>query len=125
MLKRLPEGLDDTYTQCLKRIEDDNVAKVVAPRVFRWISRARRPLTMLEIQSIVFVDSPFNASQIMTTNVLEYCSNLISFDVSGRFLRFTHVSVNQFLEDSSRIPEPLSRYALQADTDDLFALVSV
>jgi hypothetical protein len=123
MLKRLPEGLDETYKQCLKRIDDDEVAKVVAPRVFRWISRARRPLTMSEMQSIVFVDpddSQFNVSHIMTTNALDYCSNLISFDVSGRFLRFTHVSVNQFLEDSSRIPKPLSRYVLQSDADDLF-----
>ena len=49
-LERLPEKLNETYDEALKRIESQNADDVrLARRILTWISFATRPLKVLEM----------------------------------------------------------------------------
>ena len=55
-LEHLPEGMDDTYDEAMKRIEQqDDSRKQLAKRVLSWITYAVRPLSVKELQHALAV----------------------------------------------------------------------
>ncbi|KAK5952743.1 hypothetical protein OHC33_006336 [Knufia fluminis] len=122
LLDQLPKGLDETYIQCLRRTVRH---QVVASRAFKWISSAKRPLTSQQLREAVSME-PSNVelekADILNSCVTEYCSNLISFDLTRRGIDFFHVSVKQFLQDPDRLPEDLAAYRLEQNKDDHWCL---
>ena len=50
-LRSLPKELDETYDQAMERIRSQDAESVrLAERVIAWISNARRPLSVKELQ---------------------------------------------------------------------------
>jgi hypothetical protein len=50
-LKNLPKDVDETYDEAMERIEQQNEAdEALAKRVLCWVTHARRPLTVSELQ---------------------------------------------------------------------------
>jgi hypothetical protein len=47
-LETLPEGINRAYDEALRRIEDDH--KAIAYQIFSWLTYARRPLSVIELQ---------------------------------------------------------------------------
>lgn len=124
-LHALPEGLEDIYLQCLKRIHttNDKRSSEVAPRVFKWIASAKRPLSQAQIQEAVSLrvdDVPLRKSMVLSTPVQDYCANLVVLDKQTGTVIFPHPTVKEFLQDRTKVPHELHKYLLSANADDLW-----
>jgi hypothetical protein len=55
-LKNLPKDVDETYNEAMERIERQNESdRALAKRVLSWVTHARRPLTVPELQHALAV----------------------------------------------------------------------
>ena len=122
LLDQLPIGLDETYIQCLRRIDKN---KSVAAKTFRWIASAKQPLTSQQLREAVSME-PDNVDlgkpDILNSCVTQYCSNLVTAGLTQRRVDFFHVSVKQFLQDRNRLPKDLAAYRLDQNEDNLWCL---
>lgn len=100
-LSALPKGLEDTYDRCIKRI---NYKDSRAVKVLKWVSFATSPLHIDELQEAIafdLEDTAWNAEKIPRKEfVIDCCTNLVIVDSTNDRVRFTHSSVNQYLEKS-------------------------
>lgn len=124
-LVALPEALDDTYIRCLRRIEEtnDKRSSAIAPRAFKWVAFAQRPLTDRELRELANAepeDMPIKQSMVLNTSVVDYCANLLVLNPLTGVVEFTHSTVKQLLLETHRLPVELQRYALSAIQDDLW-----
>ena len=56
-LVNLPKGLDDTYEEAMVRINGQNQEdRELAEKVLMWITRAKRPLSIKELQHAVAIE---------------------------------------------------------------------
>lgn len=124
-LSSLPEGLDEIYTRCLRRIEHiyDKNSRQIAPKLFRWVASAVEPSTQLQAREAVSISSesvPIRKSQILNTPAEDHCANLVVLDeISGR-VTFSHPSVKAFLRDPLKVPPDLRHYLLSTERDELW-----
>ncbi|KAJ6028826.1 hypothetical protein N7540_004402 [Penicillium herquei] len=98
-LSALPKGLEETYSRCIERInENDNRAL----KVLRWVSFATRPLHIEELREAVTFgpeDTAWNVEKIPRKEfVIGCCANLVVVDSTDDHVRFAHSSVKQYLE---------------------------
>lgn len=104
-----PEGLEDTYTHSLKRIE----GSVERDRKFGfailvWMRYAKRPMTTSEMitAAIQYCRTKYGKinlepNQVQPTTIAATCCQLV--EVEGHIVRFRHLTVKSFLED--KMPE--------------------
>ena len=99
ILDHLPEGLYDTYSRVLKKI-DKNLSKTTVKRILMWVACARRPLRPEELQEAVAFgkeDHSWDAEKIPDSNkIIMSCLGLIFRDGETK-IRFAHHTVKQFL----------------------------
>src|SRR5690242_4979144 len=79
------EGLDDTYRQAMKRIEDQGVeSRDLAKRILAWIIYSRRQLSSRELQHALAVEVgtvALNEDFLLGINVLKsICAGLVTVD---------------------------------------------
>lgn len=122
-LRSLPQGLDEIYTRCLHRIHNTNLqrSREIAPKVFKWVASAKRPLTAAQAREAVSMtldNLPLQKSAILTAPVTDYCANLVVEDEVTGMLTFPHPTVREFLSNASNLPAELSRYRLCHIEDD-------
>jgi DNA-binding transcriptional regulator GbsR (MarR family) len=85
-LENLPEGIDEIYNDAMERIEKQNeVNKRLAKRVLAWITHARRPLTVEELQHALAVSANMTskmdpAAIIYETKMTSICAGLVVID---------------------------------------------
>ena len=111
--------------RCLSRVEEtnDNRSSTIAPRAFKWVAFAKRPLTDRELRELANVepeDIPVKQSMVLNTSVVDYCANLLVLSSARGVVEFAHSTVKQFLLEKERLPTWLQRYALSEIEDNLW-----
>jgi hypothetical protein len=91
-LDNLPNDIDDIYNQAMERIEGQLKAdRELAERVLSWITYARRPLTVEELQHALAV-SPEMVNMDPTALIFNWkltsvCAGLVVIDEEQRIIR--------------------------------------
>ena len=102
-LTALPEGLDNTYDETMERINSQHPDQAtLARKVLCWVFHAFHPLTMLEIQHALAVetgDSMLDEDNIPEQELLlSVCNGLVTYEKEGGFLALVHYTFQQYLE---------------------------
>ena len=102
-LGKLPKTLKELYDEIYREIRDTEGSEfVVAERAFKWLmcSRPLEPDLLVEaVCQDPSTDAIDNVADIDIDFVLCACRNLITVDSSGEVCRFSHLSVQEYLED--------------------------
>ncbi|KAI4225662.1 MAG: hypothetical protein L6R36_003742 [Xanthoria steineri] len=112
-LEHLPPTLDETYKRILTSIEPNDTTE--AYHILQWLAFAERPLTLEEIAEAAVTPgdgSPIDPEDRLFDpfEVMRICKSLVSLSddtlticgkvTSGRFVRFAHFSVKEYLLSS-------------------------
>jgi ankyrin repeat protein len=135
--RELPTGLSERYDRILKNINDlAKPRRLLAHKVFFWITVARRPLHVKEVSGLLAVKpssdraNAFEQSRRMISDpestILSVCGSLITARGPGRALYPIHFTVTeylkQYLESSERLDEITGYYdARQLQSNDSLA----
>ncbi|KFZ17293.1 hypothetical protein V501_01823 [Pseudogymnoascus sp. VKM F-4519 (FW-2642)] len=105
-LKSLPSGsnaYDDAYKDAMLRIEGQLLdQKDLAWQVLSWITCAKRPLTMVELQHALAVEpgesslDEDNLPQI--DDMVSVCAGLITVDEESEIIRLVHYTTQEYFE---------------------------
>ena len=101
-LQRLPEKLDDTYADAIKRISSQDKEDVqLAKRTLMWISCAKRPLSIIELQHALAIEP--GAKEIDPESlpdkdvIIDVCSGLVAIDRESDTIRLVHYTTQDYL----------------------------
>lgn len=104
-LGKLPRGLKETYSKIFHTIlAYQDRSKLLTMRTLKWVMCARRPLSPAELIMAISVDLDNNIAQppsLDKETILRFCNNLVIWDCELDVLRFSHLSVQEFLEETS------------------------
>lgn len=110
ILRNLPKSLRETYARIINRgyngPNGDTRIRTMA-RVFTWVAGARRPLKIDELEEAIgleLTDKHFPAHRIAKNagiRLVDYCSNLVTYDQQTQAVSFAHHTVRQFLFTST------------------------
>ena len=98
-LGRLPRTLKESYDKIYSAIEsEEGDAPRIAKIALQWIMASARPLSPDE-----WVDATYRAagigSESSLSTVLDICHNLVVEDKQSKVMRFSHLSVQEYLEN--------------------------
>jgi WD40 repeat protein len=113
----IPEGLQDMYLQILEDMEENNASnKELAKSILRWAVCGGRPLTKVELQEAIRLDTGQKVHKL--GKMLErLCGQLVSIDDQDR-LQMVHDTARDFLLD----PTLNSEFAInKAETHEQLA----
>ncbi|KAH0528099.1 hypothetical protein TsFJ059_003003 [Trichoderma semiorbis] len=99
------EGLNELYKQAIKRINDHpEVTKRLAKRILIWITRAQRPLSIVEIQHALAVRENMLKFDLKYMPDMEFltsvCAGLVTIDESSEIIRLVHYTTQEFLQQT-------------------------
>ena len=105
-LERLPEKLNETYDEALKRIESQNADDVrLARRILTWISFATRPLKVLEMQHAIAVMNLEPEENCIEEDglpdidlLLTVCAGIVIIDKESEIIRLVHYTTQEYFE---------------------------
>ena len=102
-LTSLPDGLNNTYDETIDRIDSQHPDHaILARKVLYWVFYAFRPLTMLELQHALAVetgDTNLDEDNIPEEEMLlSVCNGLVTYEKEGDFLALVHYTFQQYLE---------------------------
>ena len=91
-LRHLPKSIDDTYDEAMARIDQQNKdLKDLANNVLLWISCARRPLSLKELQHALAVEegqTSIDSGDLDDEEILiSVCVGLVVVDESSNTVR--------------------------------------
>jgi hypothetical protein len=76
-LSLLPKELDETYDEVIDRIWSQNEYLSIAKQVLGWITNAKRPLTVIELQhAIAFTLDPGEVDEANLFEEQRFCVRL-------------------------------------------------
>ena len=106
-LKSLPKTLDEVYDRVLLRIPENN--REMVHRALQWLVFSKRPLHLQELAAAVVIETGVSVlssenSFFEPQDVLNLCSNLVSYSDHTGLLGLAHYSVQEYLV-SRRIRE--------------------
>ncbi|KFY70028.1 hypothetical protein V499_09532 [Pseudogymnoascus sp. VKM F-103] len=97
------QALDSAYKQAMERIESqEGDFQVLAKRVLSWITCAKRPLTILELQHALAIE--VGESELDEENLLEIedmvsvCAGLVTIDDETSIIRLVHYTTQEYFE---------------------------
>lgn len=102
-LQDLPKELDDTYDEAMKRIDNQDIEDVeLAKQVLSWISYAKRPLTIIELQHALAIvpgardldDDAFTDKELL----LSVCGGIVTIENESNIIRLVHYTTQEFFE---------------------------
>ena len=101
-LQRLPEKLDDVYADAITRISIQDEEEVqLAKRTLMWISCAKRPLSIIELQHALAIepgDKEIDPESIPDEDsIVEVCTGLVAIDRESRTIRLVHYTTQDYL----------------------------
>ncbi|KAF7507240.1 hypothetical protein GJ744_010798 [Endocarpon pusillum] len=119
VLKSLPTGpgaYDRAYDATMERIEGQvGDQEMLAKQVLSWITCAKRPMTTLELQHALAVES--DDSELDEDNLPEVedmvsvCAGLVTVDEESKIIRLVHYTTQQYFEQTQ------NRWFPDAETD--------
>ena len=100
-LKALPKELNETYDESLKRIESQNSEDAdLAKHVLSWISYARRPLDIEELQyAIAIVPGAKGVDEEAMTPkdlLISVCAGLVILESRSQIVRLMHSTTQEY-----------------------------
>ena len=101
-LQRLPEKLDDTYADAITRISSQDEEDVqLAKRTLMWISCAKRPLSIVELQHALATKpgaKELDPESLPDKDVIvDVCSGLVAIDRESETIRLVHYTTQDYL----------------------------
>src|ERR1700736_5462772 len=102
-LDSLPTDMNAAYIEVLDRIERAN-AQETALKILSWLFHARRSLRMEELQEVLSIETDPPDTELMPEfflapeRIIKACQGLVESDETNGIVRFTHYSVQEFLE---------------------------
>lgn len=102
-LDNLPTKLDDTYEQAMERIRNQDPDDItLAEKILGWISYAKRPLTVKELQYALAVsseDMDIDEEDLIEENFLvSICAGLVTIDMGSDVIRLIHFTAEEYFE---------------------------
>ena len=101
-LGKLPKPLKTTYDELYNKINSQKEsAPMIANRAFQWVMCSCRPLSPAELVAAVCQDPDTDEVDKISINidfVLDACQNLLVVDQELKVCRFSHFSVQEYLE---------------------------
>ncbi|KAL6824068.1 ankyrin repeat-containing domain protein [Trichoderma camerunense] len=102
-LGRGVEGLHDIYKQAMERIEGHTDAiRSLAKRILTWITLAKRPLSITEMQHALAVRehmTAFDTDYVPDAKVLKsVCAGLVATDEESGIIRLVHYTTQEYLQ---------------------------
>ena len=100
VLEHLPDGLNDTYTRIFAKIAQ-SVSKATVLKIMMWMTCARRPLRVGELQEAVafdLSDKEWSIDRIPNGDqIIRSCHGLVVRDSDDGQVRLAHHTVKQYL----------------------------
>lgn len=99
-LDSLPADMEAAYIEIFDRIEKGKVMSV-AIKVLSWLYYACRQLTMNELQEAISIrvgQTKISNLLVDQNLIIQYCHGLVTMDEETQTVRFTHYTVQEFLE---------------------------
>ena len=97
----VPRNLFDLYERAIERANRNSPhSKRMGMSILSWIYRARRPLTMAELQAAIAIrDGDMDKRALTPPEVIvEICAGLVKNDRVNDLVSFSHAIVREFLE---------------------------
>ena len=120
-LRDLPRDLPGTFERILSKSAETNDVDL-GRRIFRWVSVAKRPLTVEELREAMGT-RPLQKAWDDSTYINDMkkavacCGNLVFIEEEQQTVHFTHSSVKQYLL-ASVAQESLSKYHIDLEKAD-------
>ena len=101
-LKMLPKDLNETYEQCLAKVNRDSKRRPLADRILKWICVSLEPFKVIQLQEALAVNpdtGELGQDLIHKEEIMTCCASLAFLEKDGteEFVLLTHHSVRQFL----------------------------
>ncbi|KAJ7028115.1 ankyrin repeat domain-containing protein [Mycena alexandri] len=102
-LKTLPKTLNNSYNDAMKRIGDQNEeSRGIAHSTLTWVANAKRPLTVLDIQTALAVEpgtKSLDEDNILDMEIiLSVCAGLVIVDEQLLVVRLVHYTTQEYLD---------------------------
>ncbi|KAJ7024703.1 ankyrin repeat domain-containing protein [Mycena alexandri] len=102
-LKTLPKTLNNSYDDAMKRIGEQNEeSRAIAHSTLIWVANAKRPLTVLEIQTALAVEpgtKSLDEDNILDMEIiLSVCAGLVIVDEQLLVVRLVHYTTQEYLD---------------------------
>ncbi|KAJ6590682.1 ankyrin repeat-containing domain protein [Mycena vulgaris] len=111
-LNSMPRDLHHTYDEAMDRIDRQNEDdRRIGRLVLVWISNAKRPLSIAELQEALAVepgDTALDGDNILDIDImLSVCAGLVVIDHAAHIARLVHYTAQQYFDSiqSSRFPD--------------------
>lgn len=120
-LKHLPKDLEDLYREILSEInKQGSEEREMAHRILRWLSCAKRPLTVSEVVHISAIEEDISAidpARIPSREkqIVNICRNLVKVNTQPSVMDFIHSSVKDILVQ--RGPQGFDKYVLGTEPE--------
>ena len=120
-LRDLPRDLPETFERILSKYTETNDIDL-GRQIFRWVSVAKRPLTVEELREAIGI-RPLQQAWDNSTYINDMkkaigcCGNLVFIEEEQQTVHFTHSSVKQYLL-SSAAQKSLSKYHVDLEKAD-------
>ena len=117
-LDDLPRDLPETFERILGKFTKPNEINL-GRQIFRWVSVAKRPLTIEELQDAIAtvpLQKSWDADRLVNDMIkaMLCCGNLIYVDEEQKTVHFTHGSVKQHLT-SKAVSQSLQPYHIDLE----------
>lgn len=106
------------YHKIMLRITSESDAKKLVLRVLSWIMYAKRFLLIDELREVIWVedeDERLNSQSINSfsiDDIIERCESLVTYDKTTRQVKFSHTTVQEFLDECDFTVELMPHAAL-------------
>ncbi|KAL6816716.1 ankyrin repeat-containing domain protein [Trichoderma sp. SZMC 28015] len=106
-IRNFPKDLEETFNRVIDRIisqRNEDIAK----RIFRWVAAAKEPLSLKQLEEIIFVEigQEYSKRERQSNGIVHissWCENLVHVDEELKTVQFVHQTVQQFfIERSSK-----------------------
>ena len=100
-LGKLPKTLEDTYSEIYEKILSEDPEELeAAKRSLMWLMCSRRPLSSREWVNFTYWPEQVGEDiGVASDSLLEICRNLVTVDNQSQVVRFSHLSVQEYLEN--------------------------
>ncbi|KAF3316609.1 hypothetical protein TWF173_001892 [Orbilia oligospora] len=133
VLSDLPRGLHETYARILHRIQGERDEDEAA-MVFNWLSKCRRPLTLLELRDAIAIrvgdtrhDQIRNRYNEDPERIIQNCGGLVVMNEQDQTVQYAHSTVAKYLhsrddDDNNREGNEPRRRSAKISTSDIARL---
>ncbi|KAL6794164.1 ankyrin repeat-containing domain protein [Trichoderma sp. SZMC 28012] len=104
-IQNFPKDLEETFNRAIDRIVSRG-NQDIAKRVFRWVAAAKEPLSLDQLEEIIFVEigqeySKTERQSNGIAHISSWCENLVHVDEELKTVQFVHQTVQQFFIERS------------------------